>query len=239
MMKEEISGCYMILCNKNWKYYIGSSKDIENRWNHHIKELKKKKHINDKLQNAWNKYGEESFSLIILEKCFLEFLSLREQFYIDYFHACNCGFNINPHSDRPRGWKGRKRKSPTKETRRKLSESNKRAREDPEILKKISERTKEALSDPCIRKKMSESIRIALSNPEVRKKMVGRPGPNLGKFGENHPSFGRNRSIEARKKMSKSMKGKNKGKKHSDETKRKISEGNKGKKKNRKTNMIS
>lgn len=40
-------------------------------------------HINKKLQNSWNKHGEDIFQYYILEFCSEENLVKREQFYID------------------------------------------------------------------------------------------------------------------------------------------------------------
>lgn len=47
--------------------------------------------------------------------------------------------------------------------------------------------------------------------------------------GESHPMYGKHHSAETIKKLSKVMKGKNKGKPKSDEHKKKLSEANKGK----------
>lgn len=62
------SGIYQIVNLTNFKSYIGSSKFIYNRWNHqHFRSLKLNIHHNQYLQHAWNKYGEDSFLIIVLE----------------------------------------------------------------------------------------------------------------------------------------------------------------------------
>jgi len=83
----KISGIYKIINKIDGKYYVGSSKDIVTpnigRWYMHKYELNKKTHTNDYLQNAWNKYGEDSFEFIIVEKCNPDQLLIVEQKYLD------------------------------------------------------------------------------------------------------------------------------------------------------------
>ena len=62
-----ISGVYKITNTINGKFYIGSSYDIEGRWDCHKKCLKGNYHNNPKLQHAWNKYGQNAFIFEILE----------------------------------------------------------------------------------------------------------------------------------------------------------------------------
>lgn len=68
-MKNKIAGIYEIKNINTGKVYIGQSKDIMIRWRDHITRLKKQKHENQYLQNAWNKYGAEAFTFSILEVC--------------------------------------------------------------------------------------------------------------------------------------------------------------------------
>ena len=55
---------YQIINNENQQRYIGKTIDIQRRKQEHFEKLKQNKHINKKLQNAWNMYGEEAFSFI-------------------------------------------------------------------------------------------------------------------------------------------------------------------------------
>ena len=60
-------GIYAIVNKMNQKAYIGSSINIQLRWSQHQNALIKNKHHSRYLQRAWNKYGAESFQLIVLE----------------------------------------------------------------------------------------------------------------------------------------------------------------------------
>jgi group I intron endonuclease len=92
------SGVYKITNAKNGKFYIGSAKDIDRRWWEHKNDLKKNKHINPKLQHAWDFYGETNFDFIILENTDETVLVQREQFYLDMFkpYMRDIGYNITP-----------------------------------------------------------------------------------------------------------------------------------------------
>lgn len=59
---------YSITNKINNKKYIGISQQYEIRKRKHLWALQNNKHDNEKLQNAFNKYGEENFLFEILEK---------------------------------------------------------------------------------------------------------------------------------------------------------------------------
>lgn len=69
---KNIVGIYKIINNINGKSYIGSSRNICNRLRCHYYELRNNKHCNKRLQNSWNKYGEENFEFQLVETCNLE-----------------------------------------------------------------------------------------------------------------------------------------------------------------------
>ena len=89
-------GIYQILCTPTGKVYVGSATDLRNRWKAHIDKLCKGRHHNKYLQNAWNKYGPNSFEFSVLE--FIEKRNLLEakQRWIDKTNCVNqkIGFNI-------------------------------------------------------------------------------------------------------------------------------------------------
>jgi len=77
------SGIYKIINKVNGKYYVGSSQNIKCRWENHKSNLKKNKHWNKHLQNAYNKYGVENFEYVIIEYVNVIQLLEVEQKYLD------------------------------------------------------------------------------------------------------------------------------------------------------------
>src|SRR6185503_19285195 len=99
----DYSGIYKIINLINEKFYIGSAVNIRKRWNCHKYQLRKNKHPNSHLQNAWNKYGELNFKLELIE--FIENkneLLFREQFYIDTLKP---PYNLAPNAKSMLGFK--------------------------------------------------------------------------------------------------------------------------------------
>ena len=95
----------MIKNNINNKSYIGQSINIENRWTHHKSELNNNRHINDYLQNAWNKYGEDNFSFIVIEECKESELNEKEIYYINKYNSMNNGYNLCEGGNGIRGYR--------------------------------------------------------------------------------------------------------------------------------------
>jgi group I intron endonuclease len=75
-------GIYKITCKTTGQVYIGSSKELTQRFKNHILALEQGKHSNEDLQEAWNKYGEEAFTYQVIERCSLEDRFARERFHI-------------------------------------------------------------------------------------------------------------------------------------------------------------
>lgn len=89
------SGVYKITNEATGKFYIGSSKNIEQRFNEHKMMLNNNKHVNIILQRSWNKHGSETFSFTILEECQPEQCIEREQYYLDLLQPFkSVGYNI-------------------------------------------------------------------------------------------------------------------------------------------------
>jgi len=76
-------GIYRIRNLKTEDCYYGSSKEIEKRWERHLRGLRKNSHENIILQRAWNKYGEESFIFEVIHECDKEKLLENEQVYLN------------------------------------------------------------------------------------------------------------------------------------------------------------
>lgn len=85
-------GIYIITNIENGKRYIGSSINLYDRLHNHIWDLDKNRHCNNHLQNAWNKYGKDSFEYGILEFCSSDNQFERECFYIN---SLNPEYNFN------------------------------------------------------------------------------------------------------------------------------------------------
>jgi group I intron endonuclease len=83
-VREYYSGIYHITLIPSGKQYIGSAINIDRRFSEHRNRLRSGRHENLHLQNAWNKYGEDSFIFGVLETITdkRELVS-REQYYID------------------------------------------------------------------------------------------------------------------------------------------------------------
>lgn len=81
--KKDTIGIYKIVNKVNEKYYVGSTINLNLRWNQHKQKLRKQIHINPHLQSAWNKYGNDSFVYIIVETSDMSNLLLTEQKYLD------------------------------------------------------------------------------------------------------------------------------------------------------------
>jgi group I intron endonuclease len=94
------SGIYKITNTVNGKFYIGSAKDIDYRWEEHKQYLNGGYHINPKLQHAWDFYGNDKFLFEIVEETLSEKIILldREQHYLDLFkpYMRDIGYNICP-----------------------------------------------------------------------------------------------------------------------------------------------
>ena len=78
-------GIYKIENIKNGYVYIGQSVNIERRLKDHKRELKYNRHINNHLQNAYNKYGESNFNFEIICECEKEKLNELETYYCNLY----------------------------------------------------------------------------------------------------------------------------------------------------------
>ena len=106
--KEEMTknGIYRIYCKENNKSYIGSAACTKSnmktrigfnaRFLNHQTQLSKNKHRNAYLQNAYNLYGEESFTFEIIEYCHPDDCAEKEIYYMETYQSMidENGFNI-------------------------------------------------------------------------------------------------------------------------------------------------
>ncbi|MFR4451612.1 MAG: GIY-YIG nuclease family protein [Ruminococcus sp.] len=90
-----MGGIYAIQNIVNNKYYVGQTKDFDQRWRQHSSRLLANKHENYHLQNAWNKYGADNFVFSIIEECASEIRDEREMFWIKEKDSFDNGYNLD------------------------------------------------------------------------------------------------------------------------------------------------
>jgi group I intron endonuclease len=102
MNKEKIRGIYKITNLVNDKVYIGESLDIYRRWDEHREDLNNNSHHSYKLQDDWNKYGEDNFKfeiVTVLNEDINKFIDkyillVYEDKYTKEYNSINNGYNI-------------------------------------------------------------------------------------------------------------------------------------------------
>ena len=97
-MKEKQAGVYQVFSTiDNYRFYIGSAKNIDTRYH---KSLNWKKHHNSEIRKHAEKFGNETLTLSVIQKCssYEEALCM-EQWWLDFYHTYNdmwdCLFNKN------------------------------------------------------------------------------------------------------------------------------------------------
>lgn len=173
-------GVYAIRNINNGKIYVGSSKDIEGRWQKHLSDLRRGLHSNLHLQNAWEKYKEENFSLEIILECSEEELLQEEQKCIEKTNSSDrkIGYNKSLFAGSP--MKGRKHTTDSKDMMRqaKLGEKNnfygrshteetKKKISDAKKGVKLSEEHKKNLLNASSFKKGEENVNAKLTKEQV------------------------------------------------------------------------
>jgi group I intron endonuclease len=90
-------GIYCIICRSNGKLYIGSTVDLLSRWRAHRNLLRRKKHTNGRLQQAWNRHREINFEFKVLERVRPSRRLAIEQSWLNRSHCIdrNIGFNVH------------------------------------------------------------------------------------------------------------------------------------------------
>jgi group I intron endonuclease len=83
---------YKIINSLNNDFYIGSTSNLKKRYYTHLNDIRSKRNTCIKLIRSVNKYGEKNFRFEIVEKCNINELLVREQYYLDLF---NPKYNIS------------------------------------------------------------------------------------------------------------------------------------------------
>ena len=196
---------YYIVNLKTQERYVGKTIRLEERKRKHFNQLKNNSHINGKLQNAWNKYGEKSFVFSVLELCEDSRLTEREQYWIDYYGGINSN---NTYNFREAGSKG----SMSEETLKIMSENTKRLRQNPDWVAKNAQ---------AIRDSWTPERRQYMSKLKSGTTWTDKQRQSRKYYDELRR--GCSRSLETKKKISQSLLGH----KVSEETKQKLREAGK------------
>lgn len=138
------SGIYKITNIVQNKVYIGQAINLWERIrNGYINALPKNRNHNIHLQRAWNKYGEENFTIEIIELCKINELDDKEQYWIDYYKSYDnqYGYNICREAGSCRGMKNSKKEIERK--RKDFLEHNpmkgkKQSKEVKQLISKIN-----------------------------------------------------------------------------------------------------
>lgn len=103
--KNARCGVYRILNRSTGDCYIGSSKQIEFRWEQHCSLLRRGKHTNERLQRSWDKYGSAAFVFEVVLEVGLDRLLAAEQ---EQLNSERPAYNLNPvagHAVLPLGYR--------------------------------------------------------------------------------------------------------------------------------------
>lgn len=94
---------YQIQCLPTQESYIGLTVNYKRRKRDHLNALRNNRHENPKLQNAWNKYGEQEFHFRKweFEISHPDDLKPLECEYIEKYDSLNNGFNLVPGGGAP------------------------------------------------------------------------------------------------------------------------------------------
>jgi len=144
-------GVYRILNTTNNHSYIGSAIDLNQRFAMHKSLLRAGRHVNRHLQNAWAKHGEGSFKFLVLLYCDKGNVIFYEQRAIDGYRP---QYNICPTAGNTLGQvfsaESRLKMSETAK-RKRLSTEHKRKISLALARRVCTEETKKKLSESCKR----------------------------------------------------------------------------------------
>ena len=184
------AGVYLLENTVTGKVYVGSTtRNLRARIQHHQLQLRRGRHTNPKLQNAWAKYGEEAFTCRVLLVCAPKDCLFFEQRALDRFEACGPkGYNLVPKAGNVQGLRH------TDEAKRKISRGN--------TGKIISDDQKLALSRAHKGKTISPENKEA-----VRRRHKGAPKSEEHRAKLAAAATGRSHSAETKAKIGAASRG--------------------------------
>ncbi|MCY1389902.1 group I intron endonuclease [compost metagenome] len=150
MARRIVSGVYILRCENDERVYIGSSNNIRRRWQSHMGFLRRGNHSNSNLQDAFDRFGAESFSYDVMEECELFELREREQYHLDCkIQAGDPVFNISEYTD--------------------CSMRGRCGEQNPFFGRQHNEKTKSLLSQKNKGRKLSDAVRRKMSASKIGK----------------------------------------------------------------------
>lgn len=177
------SGIYIITFNTSNNFYIGRALNFKNRIKKHLYELRKGIHKNSKLQNSFNKYGEDSILYGVK-------IPLPEDEYIHKEIEQILVDNLYDHPscmNQSRSASGGNVAPMTEERKKKISASNKGRgfglKRSPEVCAKLSIAFKGRKFSDETREKNSNSQKGKILSDETKRKI------SYALSGSNHPNF--------------------------------------------------
>lgn len=165
VLKESV--IYAIINIVDQKLYIGSAVQARRRKQEHLSRLRNGNHCNTHLQGAYNKYGEENFKFVVLNKVSnIKEIDKYEQIWIDTFDFNKQLYNFCKVAGNTTG------RVVTEETRKKISEKNRGKKMSEENKKRLGERSKgRKLSkdaiDKIVTKKQKRCAKIDKDTKEI------------------------------------------------------------------------
>lgn len=162
------TGIYLIRHIASGKVYVGSAAvSLRKRKNEHYCKLRKGKHENRYLQNAWSRYGEAAFEYQVLELCPAEQCIVREQHWLDYYGCADeaKGYNILPTAGSNLG----KKWGPhSQEVCDKMKEAAKKRNATEEYAEALAVGIERRNADPNYQKKLTRANKLRDLNGSVR-----------------------------------------------------------------------
>jgi len=202
-------GIYQIQNQSNGNRYVGSTVNLNKRWAAHLCTLRHRRHDNQHLQRAFDKYGEGAFAFCVIEHID-DALRLipREQYYLNILKP---EYNMAPTAGSSLGYRH------TEEARRKMSElwTAKRRQVRREMLegKAVSNETRGKMSRAWTaerRQAQGDRIRGVALSEETRAKisvaMKGKIVSDATRQKLSEALRGRSLNEETRRKISKARK---------------------------------
>lgn len=216
--QKPLYGIYLIENHVTHKVYVGQScgiGGIRGRWRQHLSALRRQKHSNPKLQNAWNKYGEAAFGfrvVEIVESREQAQLDALEQAYIQQHDSFKNGYNMTTG--------GNAGTTASDETKRRISASRLGKKTGP-----LSPEHRSAIAEGLRGSPNLNRTRTPTQQAQLRTLALGLKRSSSTRQKQSEALTGRTIGPEWREKLARAQTGKT----LSDETKAKMSQARVGK----------